>query len=307
MRVSFFLAVFALSFVAEAAKVTLVLNWKPEAEFGGFYAAELSKAFAKEGLEVTIQPGGVGTPAVQMVTAGQAEFGISSADEVILSQDRGSDAVGLFAVYQTNPQGMMVRSDRRLVSFSDIFGSGILAVQKGLPYFLYLEKKWGKPKAKVVPFLGGITQLSENPLVTQQCFVTSEPILAEQKGIEVKTFFIADAGFNPYTALVVVKRSFAQKNPALVASFKKAVVAGWQAYLADPEPANEAMHALNPSMSREVLTRSARIQAPLIQTAETKTSGLGSMTEQRWNELAQQLLDIQLIKKAQPAANYVWK
>lgn len=286
--------------------VTLVLNWKPEAEFGGFYAAELSKAFEKEGLKVQIQPGGVGTPAVQMVNAGKAEFGISSADELILSQDRGADAVALFAVYQTNPQAMMLREERGVAELSQVFNDGILAVQKGLPYFLFLEKKFGVPKAKVVPYLGGVTQLAENPLVTQQCFVTSEPLLAQSKGLKVKTFLVADAGFNPYTALVVVKRKYAEKNRATVAAFRRAVEAGWKEYLKDPEPANEVMNRLNPSMDRQTLTKSAQVQVPLIQTAETHKNGLGTMTPARWKELASQLRDLGLVKKEKDAASYVW-
>src|SRR4051812_16372252 len=62
-------------------KIRLQLNWKPEPQFGGFYAAELSGAFKKQGLDVEIVPGGVGTPTAQMVAAGKTEFGISTADE----------------------------------------------------------------------------------------------------------------------------------------------------------------------------------------------------------------------------------
>ena len=115
-----FLAIVILSGVAAFAEkppvktvaVKLALNWKPEPQFGGFYTAELLKLDVKNGVQLQIQPGGAGTPVVQMVSAGQVDFGIASADEVVLSRANGSDVVALFAVYQTNPQAIMGRADR---------------------------------------------------------------------------------------------------------------------------------------------------------------------------------------------------
>src|SRR5262249_32976689 len=62
------------------------LDWVPEPEFGGFYAARNDGAFAKEGLDVTIAGGGAGVPVVQMVAMGKADFGIAGADEVLIAR-----------------------------------------------------------------------------------------------------------------------------------------------------------------------------------------------------------------------------
>src|SRR5207249_4592205 len=55
-------------------RIRLALNWKPDPQFGGFYAAP----YQKHSLDVQILPGGAGTPSVQMIGAGSAEFGIVS-------------------------------------------------------------------------------------------------------------------------------------------------------------------------------------------------------------------------------------
>ena len=91
-------------------KWKLQLNWVPEPQFGGFYEAERIGAFKKHGLDVEIVPGGAGSPTVQMIGAGSVEFGIVSADEIVVARSRGNDVVALFAVYQTNPQGVMTPS-----------------------------------------------------------------------------------------------------------------------------------------------------------------------------------------------------
>ena len=72
-------------------KVRLALNWKPEPQFGGFYAARFADLDKKNGIEFELIPGGSGTPVVQMVASGQFDFGIASADEVLVSRGRGSD------------------------------------------------------------------------------------------------------------------------------------------------------------------------------------------------------------------------
>src|SRR4051794_26158327 len=95
---------------AAPQRIQIALNWKPEPEFGGFYAAQASGAYASRGLDVEILPGGSGTPTVQMVGAGRADFGIASADEVILARQNHNDVVAVFAVYQTNPQGLMTHA-----------------------------------------------------------------------------------------------------------------------------------------------------------------------------------------------------
>lgn len=288
----------AMSAAAAETKLKLALNWKPEPQFGGFYAAELNKHYKTSGLSVEIEPGGAGTPTVQMIAAGQRDFGLVSADELILSRARGSDVVALFAAYQTNPQAIMVHADRNLNSLKDVYASdGILAVQKGLPYALYLTRKYPKPKAKVVPYLGGIANYLADKNYAQQCFVTSEPLAAEKKGIKTKTFLVADEGYNPYTTVLVTRESVLKAKPEVVKALVKAVRAGWSDYLADPESTNKYMNGLNPSMDLATFKESADAQKSLIETEETKKRGLGAMTEERWKTLAQQLLELKLIGK----------
>src|SRR5690349_8474220 len=109
------------------AKLKLALNWKPDPQFGGFYAAP----YQKHGLDVDILPGGAGTPTVQMIGAGSAEFGIVSADELVVARSRGNDVVALFAVFQDCPQGIMAHASRHLASIGDVTREGTLAIQSG--------------------------------------------------------------------------------------------------------------------------------------------------------------------------------
>lgn len=285
-----------------AEKSRLALNWKPEPQFGGFYAAELGGHFKKNGLAVEIRQGGAGTPVVQMLAAGQVEFGIVSADEIVISRARGGDVTAVFAAYQTNPQGLMVHEARGFKSVGDVFANeGTLAVQKGLPYAMFLQKKYPNGKAKIVPYLGGIQNFLADPRFSQQCFVTAEPIAASKQGIKTKVFLVADEGYNPYTTVLAVREEFVKKNPKLVKAMVAAVRAGWADYLAKPEATNAKMAELNKSMDAATFVESAKAQKSLIETTETKKNGLGTMSEERWKQLSQQLLELKVIDKAPDA------
>jgi NitT/TauT family transport system substrate-binding protein len=127
---------------------------------------------------------------------------------------------------------------------------------------------------------------------SQQCFATSEPLAAEKKGAKVKTFLVADEGYNPYTTVLIVRGDVLRKNEALAKKVVSAVRAGWREYLDHPEKTNAVMGRLNTSVDAETFSSGAAAQKPLI---EVKGTALGTMTSERWSALRRQLIDLKLI------------
>jgi NitT/TauT family transport system substrate-binding protein len=283
---------------ASESSVTLALNWVPEPEFGGFYAARESGAFRREKLEVDIRGGGAGVPVVQMVATGKAEFGIAGADEVLMARAQGADVVALFATYQTSPQAIMTHASRGAKQLGDVLASGLLALEPGLPYAKFLQRKYGTFGAKVVPYDGGVAHFLADATFSQQCYVTSEPIAARKKGSDPQVFLIADDGFNPYVGIVITRRSFAEQHADVVRRFASAIRAGWAAYLNDPGPTNALMQSLNTSMDAETFQAAAAAQKPLIEGGDAASSGVGTMTKERWQSLATELVALGLLKSA---------
>lgn len=294
--------------VAKVLETEIALNWKAEPQFGGFYAAERIGAYTSKGLKVRLTEGGAGTPTVQMVAAGRVQFGLVSGDELVIARARGADVVGLFAVYQTSPHAIMTHANRGFKSIADVYAAeGMLALQSGLSYSDFLKQKFKLTKVRIVPYQGGVGAFLADPKFSQQCFITSEPLLAKRQGKESKTFLIADIGYNPYTTVLVTRGDFLKKNEAAVKQMVEAVRAGWQDYLQNPEPTNKIMAQLNKSMDMQTFADSAEAQKPLIQTEETKVNGLGFMSEQRWQRLSQQLLELKYIDRLPPVGDlYRW-
>lgn len=276
--------------------VALQLNWKPEPQFGGFYAA-IDKA-KENGLTLDVRTGGAGAPTIDLLGAGKVPFAIVSADEIPRAREVGARVVALFAVYQTHPQGLLTQAKRGFKSIDDIFKTpGTVAIEAGLPYSDYLKKKYGYDKLKIVPSpFGDLSLLRTSDTYTMQCFVTSEPLAAKKAGLDVTCFPIADSGYNPYATVLATTDEYLAAHPKEVAAVVAAVKAGWQAYLKDPSVTNTRMHTLNPTMDEATFAESAETQKPLIEGGDASTSGIGTMTAARWTMLVGQLRDLGVIK-----------
>lgn len=283
--------------------VKLALDWVPEPEFGGFYAGRESGAYKRHGIGIEIQGGGAGVPVLQMVATGRADFGTVGADELLTARARGADLVALFAVFQTSPQGIMVHASRKLQKLEDAFHSGTLALETGKAYAAYLKKKFAWDGVKVVPYDGGVAHFLTDPTFGQQCYVTSEPIAARQKGADPAVFLIADSGFNPYATVVVTRRELLQKTPELAKEFVLATREGWRDYLDHPEATNALLAKLNSALDVSTLSAAAEAQKLLIENADSRQHGLGSMQLARWQTLADQLLDLKFLEKPASAAD----
>ncbi len=280
----------------------ITLDWKPEPEFGGFYQADIGGSFKSRGLDVKLKTAGAGAPTWQLVASGETEFATTAADQVLIARARGADVVAVFAVYQTFPQGVMVHKARGLKSMEDVFtNEGTLAAEDST-WLKYLVKKYEPIKVTVTGYTGGVAGFLAKPDYSQQCFVTSEPLLARKQGGDPQTFLIADAGYNPYTTVLITSGRTLQQKPGMVKNVVEACREGWRKYLDDPAAANAAMGKLNTEMDADTFKEAAAAQKPLIENEDTAKFGLGSMTAARWEELGRELVELKVIDRAPAAA-----
>ena len=280
-------------------KVTLTLDWVPEPEFGGFYAAREGGAFAKQGLDVDITPRGQGAT-WKLVAEGQTAFATTAGDQVLIARAQGADVVAIFAVYQTSPQAIMVHKARGFTKLDDVFTHPGTLEAEDVTWLRFLRRKFPDAQVTLTSNSPGIATFLAKPDLSKQCFITSEPLQAAAAGSDPQTFLIADAGYNPYTTVVITSGDMVRQHPETVRKMIAALRDGWRAYLDDPAPTNAVMTKLNREMSASMMAEAARVQAPLIETDATKQTALGAMTTERWQTLAQQLVELGAIPKAAP-------
>lgn len=284
----------------KADEVQLRLNWFPEAEHGGFYAALVHGFFEEEHLRVTIQKGGPGVPVREEVATGRVQFGISNADQILVARAREADIVGVFASLQTSPRCIMVHEKSRIRSFDDL-KNVTLAMNENSSFGAFLKKSVSLEGCTIVPYPGNVSQFLLNDDFVQQGYVFSEPFVAKQKGGDPHNLMAADIGFNPYTSVLIVNGDLIRDKPDLVRRFVRATRRGWEKYLADPEMTNRLLHEQNPEMDLDILAFGAAELRRLC--AVENADSLGSMQLVRWQTMLDQLVDCEIVEDGSISAN----
>ena len=306
---------------AAVDRVTLMLNWYPEAEHGGFFAAKVHGIFAKYGLEVEIRPGGENAPVAQELVAGRVPFAVGNADDVLLFREQGADIVALLAPIQQTPRCIMVRADSGIDSLSELKGLTLQA-NRGQAFLSFMESRGMLDGVQVVPYSGSVARFVADDKTAIQAYNFSEPLLAEQKGVKVKTLMLSEIGFNPYASCLLVTGDFALQQRNLCQRMVQACREGWQKYLDSPAETNVAILAVNPErMTAEALAFGAEQLKPLCQPPEVKAAPapgktqnavhqlapFGNMEQARWDQLVEQFTELKLITpgKVQAADSFI--
>lgn len=288
----------ATSAAAQPVTVTLALNWRPEAEHGGFYAALVHGYFDEEGLKVKIRHGGPNVPVIADVASGQIEFGVDNADKLLLLRAQQADVVVVMSPIQNSPRCIMVHKKSGLAKLEDLADKKpfTLAINQGQPFAQFMMKKIKLDDIRIVPFPSGVAQFMDDPNFGQQAYSFSEPFLAEEKGGDPQCLMLSDIGFNTYTSVLLTRREMIDQNSELVAKMTRASIRGWKKYLAEPDETNKHIHGENPEMGMEILKFGANALRSVCLPEGFDESRLGEMTTERWQTLVTQMTEIGSIK-----------
>ncbi|MCB9496793.1 MAG: ABC transporter substrate-binding protein [Fibrobacteria bacterium] len=305
MRIpSLVLAVLAAAGISRAA-TTIALNWFPEAEHAGFFAAQAANLYADAGVEVKLLPGGPGAPVLQQVATGRVDFGVSNADEVLIARSQGVPVVAVLAPIQTSPRVIMVHQGSGIRKLSDLRNL-TLAIEPQAPFANFLKRKLPLEGVRFVPYGGSVAPFVADSTFAQQAYGISEPFVAQQKGAKPVNLLVSDLGYNPYTSVLVVSEKTLKERPDLVKKVVRASQQGWGRYLQHPEAANAAIRAVNSQVDLPVLQFGHQELLKLCRNADTDSLGLGIMTAARWDDLAAQLVEMGVIPKGKVDPSKAW-
>lgn len=144
--------------------ITLQLNWVPEPEFGGMFAALQDGLYAAEGLAVDIRKGGAQVPCAQLAASGQVQFAVVSGEEVLTLRARGGAIVAVFATFQRNPTGFLLHKANPIDSLEALWrSSSTVGLDPGLPFVAILNERYGGTNLKLVPYSGALATFMVTP------------------------------------------------------------------------------------------------------------------------------------------------
>ena len=282
------------------------MNWFPEAEHGGYYAALAEGFYQEAGLNVKILPGGPDTPVLQQVAGRAVSFGVANADNLLLGRGQQMPVVAVMAPLQLSPRCIMVHESSGIREFDDLKNITI-EMSNSNPFSYFLRKKLPLEGVKVVPYSGNVALFLQHKNYAQQAYVFSEPFVARKEGGDPEVLMLSELGFNPYTSVLFTsdERDRRQRPPGGEDGDRLGPRLG-----ALRQVARVSQQADSQTESRKWIWTSSTT-APKrcgrwYWTSAAEEHGIGTMSRGRWQTLAEQLVETDQLKPDAVDVNQVF-
>jgi NitT/TauT family transport system substrate-binding protein len=283
--------------------VTLGLDWRAEAEYGGYYQAVATGIYARHGLDVTLRQGGPQLNQAQLLLAGRLDFNLASNSYLALAfAQEKLPFVAVAAMFQKDPSVLIAHPGQGNDSFEALRGKPIMiGADTRAGWWNFLKARFGYSDSQVRPYTFNLQPFLADKAAIQQGYLGSEPFsIQAATGTAPVVLLIADAGFTGYGSLITTSTRLANTRPDLVQRFLDASIEGWYSYLdGDPSPGNALIKHDNPEMTDQLLAfgRAALKQHGILESGDAATSGIGAMSDARWHAFAAAMIQDGLAPK----------
>jgi NitT/TauT family transport system substrate-binding protein len=272
-------------------EVRLLMNWFAQANQSGYWQAQIDDAGKASGIKFSTLQGGPKIQTIPQVAAGQAEFGLGNADDVLLARLRGAPIRAVFVSMDYVPYTLVYHPDPAVKSLGDLKGK-TFAVNIGFGYWEWLKKRYGLEGAREIPVSGDLSLFRADPDMVQQGYSLFLPARMTEAGIPNAQFKVAQLGYRPYDVLFTTEELI-QKDPQLVRDAVAAIKASWTRFVADPSVSRRLVLDLNKQITPQVHDAAvAEMVSDLLPKDQAK---IGCMADDRWTELAQQLKEVKFL------------
>ncbi len=109
----------------ELTPVTLQLQWVPQSQFAGYFAADALGFYADVGLDVTIIDGGVDIVPAVVLDSGAADFAISWVPRGLVPREEGLNITNIAQVFQRSGTLQVSFTDSGISSVDDLAGKNV--------------------------------------------------------------------------------------------------------------------------------------------------------------------------------------
>ena len=248
-------------------KATVLLDWFPNSNHTGLYVAQEKGFYHDEGLEIDIIQPSEGTH-IQLLAANQADFAISSQEEVTMARSQSIPIVAIAAVIQHNTSGFAAPREKNINTPADFVGK--------------TYGGWGSPAEEAVlkllmkKYQADFNQLNILNIGSADFFTSVHKdvdfswifwgwtgIEADLRGLPLSFIRLneVDECLDYYTPLLVSNETQLNNDPELVKNFMKATAKGYQYAIENPEQAAEILLANFPEMDRKLVINSQKYLA----------------------------------------------
>lgn len=218
-------------------KVELVLRWKHQFQFAGYYAALEKGYYSELGIGVEIIEGTPDASVLDMVSSGKAIFGVGNV-EVLASYLRGEPLVLLASIMQHSPSVLIVKESSNIYNPHDLVDKNVMlqSDERGYELLSMLYNEGVKPwQLNIVTHTHSINEFLANEVDAISAYITSEPYFLETYGIPYRLIKPSSYGIDFYSDCLFTNRWLVKQNPELVDDFVSASLKGWEYALNNKE------------------------------------------------------------------------
>ncbi|MBL8775606.1 MAG: ABC transporter substrate-binding protein [Acidimicrobiales bacterium] len=288
----------------EPREVTLMLNWTPNAQHAGIYAAEELGYYEDVGIDLEIvEPAATGVEPV--VATGEAEFGIAQAESLLPARAAGVPVVSIATLLPHNDSSLMFLADAGIERPRDLedhtYGGYGGSLETELINRL-VECDGGDPSRVEFVEVGNVdylTGMQRDRFDFAWVFNGWDALRADTvDGVDVETLpFIEYEDCIPdwYTPLLLTSEDTVADDPELVEDFLDATARGYALAISDPQQAADLLLAAAPELDRALGEASTDYHAERF--AE-EGAPWGVQEAQVWSDFGDFLVDAGLLEEA---------
>lgn len=293
---------------AEKTEITFCLEWTPNTNHTGLYAAQKMGYYDAAGLDVKIVQPPENSAATQVCAAGQAQFTIEAQD-TLAAAFTAENPIGVTAVatiLQHNTSGIMSKSGSGMNKPAGLTGNTYLTWDTpiDLAIMKHVVESDGGDWSKVSIIPNTVTEeaqdINANPDHAIWVFYGWGGINAKVSGVDVDYFSFKDIDetFDYYTPVIVGNNDFLKENPEAVKAFLSATAKGYEYAAEHPEEAAKILIESDDTGAltgcEELVTESQKwISEQYIADADK----WGYISSDRWNRFYDWLWENKLIEK----------
>ena len=288
-------------------KFNIILDYFPNADHAGLYAAQAGGDYDRAGLDVEIKPPPDPSAPLKLLQSGRADVVISYEPELLLARDKGANLVSVGALVQKPLTTLMSLKD--IVRPEDLAGKRVGTA--GLPYqSAYLQtilRNAGVDPATVKETNVGFNlvpaMLSDKVDATLGAFWNYEGEDLKRRGRHPKILRMEKLGVPTYDELILVARrkdldeAFASK----LRRFLRATARGHERLRANPETGVSALLKVDPGLERGLQTAVVSATLPVFFPTD-RDKPFGWQEPREWDAYGRWMFENQLLKR-QPDAS----
>lgn len=252
-------------------KVTVVLDWTPNTNHTGLYAAKDKGYFKEEGLDVEIiMPGEAG--ADQLTASGKADFGVSYQESITEARVQGVPLVSIAAVIQHNTSGFASPAEKNIKSPKDFegktYGGWGAPVEKSVIDSLMKKENANIDKVSIVN-MGDADFFTavKRDIDFAWIYYGWTGVEAELRGEKINMVYLTDYSekLDYYTPVLATSEKMIADDPDTVKAFVKAAARGYEFAIDQPGEAADILLKNAPDLDSELVKKSQEWLSPRYQ------------------------------------------